>query len=212
MKGFNVFWDFVKSSAREILANKSVYMKAYIALVFLGNMDTVFPLIGVGKDTNTYIFLTILTTIATFIVISQVILLQKKMRGGSGELKFFVPTFLLYNLYYSFLFFMGLLLLVLPGFYVLIFYSMVPFVAVLDDESEGSYFSTSQFLVKKDIAVVAWASIINLLLEFAALLISPIENLSVKTFANFLFSIPDAFFTLVMTMTLVKIYYYLKEV
>jgi hypothetical protein len=178
---------------------------------FLGNVETLFPMFGVAPESNVFIFLTIAATLGTFIILSQVVLIQKKSHGGTGELKYFVPTFLLYNLYYSFLFFVGLLFLIVPGFYVLIFFSMVPFVAVLDDECQGSFFKESKLLVKKNVGLVAWASVTTLLVEFSALLVSPIQDQTIKAVANFLVSVPDAFITLVMTVATVKIYYYLKR-
>ncbi|MDO9183754.1 MAG: hypothetical protein Q7U04_15170 [Bacteriovorax sp.] len=211
MKGLRLFWSFMKSSSAEILENKNVYVSSFIALVVLGNIETFFPSMGVVTESTLAIVLTVAATLVTFIILSKVVLIQKQNHGGVGELKYFVPTFLLYNLYYSFLFFAGLLLFVIPGFYILIYYAMVPFVAVLDDENEGSFFSESKRLVKKNISLVAWASLINLIIEFSALLFSPIDNLVVKGIANFLFSIPDAFITLVMTVATVKVYYYLKK-
>jgi hypothetical protein len=211
MSGLKLFWSLIQSSMNDVLASKQIYLPAFISLIFLGNLETFFPFMGAAPESNSFIILTILATIASFIVLSQVVLIQKKNNGGIGELKYFVPTFLLYNLYYSFLFFMGLLLLVIPGLYILIFFSMVPFVAVLNDEHEGSYFKESKRLVKKNIGLVAWACLINLLVELSGLLITPIANPIVKGVANLLFSIPDAFITIVMTMTMVKIYYLLKS-
>jgi hypothetical protein len=211
MKTFKFFWSFIKNSYAEILENQPTYLSAFITLIFLGNVETLFPMFGVAPESNVFIFLTIAATLGTFIILSQVVLIQKKSHGGTGELKYFVPTFLLYNLYYSFLFFVGLLFLIVPGFYVLIFFSMVPFVAVLDDECQGSFFKESKLLVKKNVGLVAWASVTTLLVEFSALLVSPIQDQTIKAVANFLVSVPDAFITLVMTVATVKIYYYLKR-
>ena len=87
---------------------------------------------------------------------------------------------------------------------------MVPFVAVLDDEAKGSIFKSSRELVKKNISLVAWASGINLLMEIAPMLFVPIKNEVLKASALFLFSLPDAFLTMAMTVATVKIYYYLR--
>lgn len=211
MKNLKLFWNFFKESAGEVVANKMVYVSAFFALVLLGNMDTLYPILGVSEESTIYIVLTIISTLLIFIVLSQIVLIQKKKHGGTGELSFFVPTFLLYNLYYSFLFFVGLLLLIVPGLYVLVFFSMVPFIAVLDDEVQGKFFKKSRELVKKNIGLVAWASFFNLLIEFSALLFSPIQDPTTKAICNFLFSIPDAFITMVLTIAMVKIYYYLKN-
>lgn len=210
-KNLNLFWHFVKEATAEVLSNRPVYFSAFLALILLGNAETLYPLMGVSEESTIYIVLTVISTLLIFIVLSQVVLIQKKKHGGTGELSFFVPTFLLYNLYYSFLFFIGLAALILPGIYALIFFSMVPFIAVLDDETDGKFFRKSRELVKKNIGLVAWASFFNLLLECSALLFSPIQNPSVKAALNFVFSLPDAFVTIVLTIAMVKIYYHLKN-
>lgn len=210
MKSFSLFWEFAKASAGEILSEKKTYLNAFVGLVLLDNVETIYPMLGVGEETNTFIILSVFATLLTFIVLSQVVLIQKRKRGGDGELKYFVPTFLLYNLYYSFLFFVGLLLLIIPGFYVLFYFSMVPLVAVLDDEENGSYFKKSKLLVKKNLPLIVWTSILNLLVDIAALLMIPMQDPIVKIIGKLVFSIPDAFFTLVMTLVTVKVYYYLK--
>jgi hypothetical protein len=211
MKNLRMFWHFFKESAEEIFANKKVYLPAFLALLVLGNMETLFPFLGVNAESNIFILLTVITSLLTFVVLSEVVLIQKKKHGGTGELSFFVPTFLLYNIYYSFLFFLGLILLVVPGFYALIYFSMVPFIAVLDDETSGKFFSKSRELVKKNTGLVAWASVIGLLLEFSALLLTPVQDPVLKMILTFFYSIPDAFLTLVITLAMVKIYYYLKN-
>lgn len=210
MKDLKIFLNFIKSAHAEVYANKKTYLGAIISLIVLGNVETLFPFLGVAPESNVFIFLTIASTLATFMIISQVVLIQKKRHGGTGELRYFVPTFLLYSLYYSFLFFIGILFLVLPGLYVLIFYSMVPFVAVLDDECQGSFFKKSVSLVKKNIALVAWASVFNLILELSAFLTSPIENPMTRAIVTLIYSVPDAVFTMLLTIATVKIYYYLK--
>jgi hypothetical protein len=211
MEGLKIFWNFFKAACQEVIANKKIYLTAFFALVLLGNAETFYPLLGVSEESSVYIILTIVTTLMIFIVLSQVVLIQKKNHGGTGELSFFVPTFLLYNLYYSFLFFLGLALLVVPGLYVLIFFSMVPFIAVLDDEVNGGFFKKSRELVKKNVGLVAWASLINLAMESSALFSSLIQDKNTKAVVNFFYSLPDAFLTIAMTITTVKIYYYLKN-
>lgn len=212
MNGLKLFWSFVKSATDEVLDNKKAYFYFFIALIFFSNIEAIYPFLKITQESNLYIILTLISTILVFVVVSQIVLIQKRKHGGNGELKYFVPTFLLYNLYYSFLFFLGLIFVIFPGFYVLIFFSMVPFVAVLDDEENGSFFKKSRELVKKNIGLVAWASFINLFLELSALLFAPIQNPTLKSVLTFIFSIPDAFFTIIFTIATVKIFYYLKKI
>lgn len=210
MSGLKLFWEFAKASFLEIYDDKKTYLNAFFALILLDNIETIYPLLGVGEETNTFLALSIIATLLSFIVLSQVVLIQKRKRGGDGELKYFVPTFLLYNLYYSFLFFAGLLLFVIPGFYVLFYFSMVPFIAVLDDDADGDYFKKSRLLVKQNVPLIVWTSILNLIVDVSALLITPIQDQTAKVFFKAFFSIPDALFTLVMTVVTVKVFYHLK--
>jgi hypothetical protein len=210
VKAFNLFLDFAKSAAFEILKEKKTYLNIFLALILLENIDSLYPFIGVEADSNFSIALTVSTTILSFIVLSQIVLIQKIKNGGAGELKYFVPTFLLYNLYTSFLFFFGMLLFIIPGFYVLFYFSLAPFVAVLDDKEHGSCLKQSKILVKKNLPLIVWASLLNLALELAAIVVSPIQNPMTKMISKAAFSLPDAFLTMVMTITTVKIYYYLK--
>ena len=97
----------------------------------------------------------------------------------------------------------------IPGFYVLIYFSLVPFVAVLDDSNEGSVFKKSRELVKKNVGLVAFASILTLFLELLILVLNPIQNPTIKLVATFAYSLLDGVVTIAMTLATVKIYYYL---
>jgi hypothetical protein len=211
MNGLNTFFTFARESSEEIWNDKKLYLPAFLALILLSNMEALYPFFGVLPESGTMIALTLISTLLVFVTLSQIVLIEKRKRGGSGELSFFVPTFLLYNLYYSFLFFLGLPFGILPGLYVLVFFSMVPFVAVLDDEAQGSFFKKSRMLVKKNISLVAWASFFNLIIELSSLVIYPIQDPGKKAIANFFFSFPDAFLTMIITITMVTIYYALNS-
>ena len=210
--GFKLFWTFVTAAKDEILNDKKIYLNAFLWLVLLANIDLFYPLLNIDEESNTFLILNVVSALLTFVVLSQVVLIQKQKKGGSGQLKFFIPTFLLYNLYYSFFFFMGLLFLVIPAFYILFYFSMAPLIAVLDDTNAGNYFSMSKALVKKNLPLVIWATLTNLLLELTSLILNPIENPIISAIARFIFSIPDAFLSILMAVIMVKIYYELKEV
>lgn len=210
--GLKLFWKFATDAKDEILNDKKLYLKSFLWLILLANIDSLFSFLKIDEESNTFLILNIASTLLTFVVVSQVVLIEKQKKGGHDKLKYFVPTFLLYNLYYSFLFFFGLLLFVIPAFYVLFYFSMGPMVAVLDDSASGNYFKMSKALVKKNRPLVIWASLINLLLELSSLITSPIEDPTIDTMAKFILSFPVAFLTILMAMVMVKIYYELKEI
>ncbi len=211
MKGLWQLWDLFSSSTNDVFKNYKSFISAFLALIFLTNIESLLPYLGIGEESSLSLFLTFATTLLVFVVVSQVVLIEKRKRGGSGELAFFVTTYLLYNLYYSFLFFIGLFFLLIPGFYILVYFSMAPLIAVLDDNVGVKYFQRSIELVKLNTSLVAWASVVNLLLESSALALSPIHDPKIKMAATFIFSIPDAFLTIISTVAFVKIYYYLCD-
>jgi hypothetical protein len=241
MKSFSLFAHFVKESSAEVFVNKHVYLTAFVALVLLGNTETLWPILGVPAESTTSIVLSVVTALLTFVVLAQIVLIQKKKHGGSGELSFIVPTFLLYNIYYTAVFFAALVIPVslfyfpfvafklnthlagLIAFYVLvalsvigaffmnILFFMVPLIAVLDDEVARKFFKESSNLTRKNFKLVAWIAIVSLLVEFSFLAFSFIQEPLMKALATFAYSIPDAYFTLVLTVAMVKIFYYLKN-
>ena len=215
MNAFLQFKTFFTHCSREVFQDKKSYFKIIFLLVLLGILEPVLSLIGLEGEGWANILLSILITLGTFIVLSQVVLKEKikkfPITAQSHELKYFVSTFFLFNLYYSFLFFFGLVFLIVPGLWVLIYFFMVPFVAVLDDNIEAGYFKRSVELVKKNVGLVSIVSLLILALELASLLLAPIQNPLMKLIFSLIFSLPDAFLTVVLTMVSVKVYYFLCE-
>ena len=215
MNSFLLFKDFFGISFREVFEDKKYYFKIILSLIFLGNLEPLVSLFGVGGDGWLNIFISILITFGTFVVLSQVVLKEKIKKqpeaATTHELKYFVSTFFLFNLYYSFLFFAGLLFLIIPGLWVLIYFFMVPFVAVLDDKLDSGYFKRSIQLAKQNVGLVSIVSILILVLEFSSLVLTPIQNPSIKLVTSLVFSIPDSFLTVILTIVSVKVYYFLSE-
>jgi hypothetical protein len=215
MNSFLLFKSFFSQCSLEIFQDKKSYFKIISLLVLLGIIEPLLSLLGFEGEGWGNILLSVFITLATFIVLSQVVLKEKIKKNPetvqSHELKYFVFTFFLFNLYYSFLFFIGLLFLVVPGILVLIYFFLVPFVAVLDDKIESGYFKKSFELVKKNVSLVSLVSILVLVLELVSLVLTPIQNPHVKFFFSLIFSLPEAFLTVVLTMVSVRVYYFLVE-
>jgi len=241
MKSIHLFWHYLRESSSEVLINKHVYVSAFLALVLLGNAESLWPFLGISPESTTSIVLTVVTALLTFVILAQVVLIQKKKHGGVGELSFIVPTFLLYNIYYTMVFFAALVfpisLFYIPfvalklnthlagvvffylfvaatmigAFLVNVYFFMVPLIAVLDDEVTGKFFKASRLLTKKNFLLVALIALASLLLEFSFLAFSFINEPVLKAIATFAYSLPDAFLTLVFTVAMVKIFYHLKN-
>ncbi len=241
MNSIGLFWHYLKESTSEVLINKHVYISAFFALVLLGNAESLWPFLGIGPESTTSIVLTVVTALFTFVILAQVVLIQKKKHGGDGQLSFIVPTFLLYNIYYTMVFFAVLVLpislfyipfvglklnthmagvalfylfvvaTIIGAFIVNVYFFMVPLVAVLDDETTGKFFKASRVLARKNFKLVGLIALASLLLEFSFLAFSFITEPVLKAAATFVYSLPDAFLTLVFTVAMVKIFYHLKN-
>lgn len=211
MKSLALLWSLAGAAAQELWADKRSYVRPFLALLFLSNAEIFLPLANISEESSAAITLSILIMLLIFVVLSHIVLMEKRKHGGGGELKYFVPTFLLYNIYYSFLFLIGIFLFVLPGLYVLIYFFLVPLVAVLDDSIDGQYFKRSKELVQKNLPLVIWAATINLGINFIPMLGKMIDGAWIKYALNFLISIPESYLTLLFTITNVKIFYHLKR-
>lgn len=241
MKSLQEFKHYVTESTLEVLANKQLYLPAFLALVLLSNVESLLALGGLTPESAASIFLSVAVALLTFVILAQIVLIQKRKHGGEGELSFVVPTFLLYNIYYTMVFFAVLFfpvaILYIPflalklnthmagqlAFYVLValnvvaaflvsvLFYMVPLIAVCDDEVTGKFFKASRTLVKKNFKLVAWLAFATMFLEFSFLSFSLIQDPTLKAGASFIYSVPEAFFTIVLTIATVKVFYRLKN-
>lgn len=241
MKSLQEFKHYVTESTLEVLANKQLYLPAFLALVLLSNVESLLALSGLTSDSASGLFISVAVALLAFVVLAQIVLIQKRKHGGEGELSFVVPTFLLYNIYYTMVFFAVLFfpiaLLNIPfrtlnlnthiagqiafyflvalnlvaAFLVSVLFYMVPLIAVCDDEVTGKFFKASRTLVKKNFKLVAWLAFATMFLEFSFLSFSLIQDPTLKAGASFIYSIPEAFFTIVLTIASVKIFYLLRN-
>jgi hypothetical protein len=205
IKSFNIFTQLFKKSQKQVFEKKVIYFPVFLFLIILNNTETLYKLLGFSSRDNSSIWLTLVVGVLNFIVITQIVMWQKKTKTSDDKLIYVLLTYLLYNLYYSFLFFLGFILLIVPGFYALIYFFMAPLIAILDDSNSGEYFKRSRVLVKKDVWLVALISFSTLLFEVLSYF-----NEATGSFAPVLSTI-DAYLSIVLTITSVEIYYYLKE-
>lgn len=211
MKSFYQFISFCKLSLEEVIRDKKLYLPSFFILIFLSNLTSVFPFLGISEESTQEIALTVGIQVLISIVFANIVLIQKRLQGHDDELLYFAPTFLLNNLYYSFASLVGFIFFLVPGFLAYLYFSFVPFIAVLDLSGEGKYFQKSKNLVKKNVALVGWAVSILLITEMMSLIFNLINDLKLRLIFNFLFSFPEAFLSIILTITFVKIYYFLNE-
>jgi len=210
MSSTALFFHFVLDSFAEVKNNFSKYLSSFIALVILANLEELYKALGGSDGDGGSIAISSATIILTFIVSAKIILMHKKDAAPNEKMIYVLVPFLLYSFYYSMFFFLGLLLFVIPGIWVLLFFSQAPLVAALAPSSEN-FFKRSVKLVKKNVKLVAWISISTVVLEFLSLAFSPIADQKVRFILTGIFSFPDAILNIILTIAGVKIFYYLNE-
>ncbi len=211
MNNSELFFSFFKESFFEVKNNISKYIYIFISLIIFTNLDEgVKALSGQDSEGGT-IFVTLVSVLFTFVISAKIILMHKKNASPKDSMLSILVPFLLYSFYYSIFFFAGLIFLILPGLWVLIYFSQLPFIAALSSTKE-SYFKKSIKLVKKNTGLVAYISISTVVLEFFALIFTPIADAKLRFILTAIFSVPDALLSIVLTIVSVKIFYYLEEV
>lgn len=210
MYGTTKFVNFFNEATAELKNNFKKYIGSFIGLVVLANLEETYKVFGGNEGDGGSIAIAFASIILTFIITAKIILMHKKNPAKDEKMIYVLIPFLLYSFYYSLFFFLGLVCLVLPGLWVLIFFSQAPLVAALAP-TEENFFKRSIKLVKKNIKLVAWISITSVLLEFLTLAFSPIANQKIRFILTALFSFPDAILTIILTIASVKIFYYLNE-
>jgi hypothetical protein len=205
-----IFFNFLSEAFVEMRANFYKYALMFFVLVILSNLEEAYKFFGGQDGDGGSIVIGLLAIVFTFIISAKIILMHKKNVMADDKVIYILVPFLLYSFYYSLLFFFGLIFLIIPGLWVLIYLSQAPLVAALAHD-KPSFFKHSIFLVKKNVKLVAWISITSVLLEFFLLLLAPIADQKIRWALTAILSVPDAFLTIALTTASVRVFYYLEE-
>lgn len=210
MTSTKLFFNFLSVSFDEVRNHFIKYLWLFVSLVILTNLEEAYKAFGGMDGDGGTITIGLISIILTFIITAKIIIMHKKNASNNEKMIYVLVPFLLYSFYYSMFFFLGLILLVIPGLWVLVFLSQAPLIAALAP-AEENFFKQSMRLVKKNVKLVAWTSISSVFLEFLSLAFSPIADQKVRWGLTAIFSVPDALFSIVLTIASVKIFYYLNE-
>ncbi|MDD4975024.1 MAG: hypothetical protein PHY93_11770 [Bacteriovorax sp.] len=175
----------------------------------------------------------VLFSLVPLLILSKLLYVMKIRHFGNGEYSKVFWRFLLYNFYYFVLVLLAASLYLLPaifassimtmrtGFlmtsfllipliYIMLYYSLSPFVAVFDDEG-GSIFSKSKIISSSNIFLVIINHLCSLLIPGLFSSIILINNSLLKFSLALLISVPEAIFSILMILTTSRIYLYLIE-
>lgn len=214
MPSVKLFFRFLSSSAQTFFTEFPLYIGSYIAFLILSLLSCT-PWQAMGYEQNSFyeIVSSIVVGILSLIVIVNVILIEKAKvkQTEKEELVYAAPTYLIYTLYSSLIIIAGLLCFVVPGIIAAILVGMVPLASVLIDNDSVNYFKISYRMARKDSLLVICFGLTTLLVELPSIGFDLVADWRFKLGAGVLYSFFDAALLLILTMTSVRVFYYLKE-
>lgn len=213
MISIKLFLKFFTESYHKFLREFSEYAGSYSAFLVIGVLSC-FPWEGVGQVPNSFfeIMLQIIVGILSLIVIVNVALIEKakyKMQG-KDQLLYAAPTYLIYTLYSSLIILAGLFCFIVPGIIAAILVGMVPLTSILIDNDSINYFKLSYRMARKDLVMIICFGVLSLLIELPSFAFDLIPDWKIKLVGSVLYSFVDAAILTILTITSVRVFYYLK--
>lgn len=233
MKNVKIFTHYFSESLKEISENFKIYYIYIIALCIVSiiqiSLDSMF-----SKEDIILRFLSkTLFSFVPLLILSKILYVIKIRNFGLGEYGSVVWRFILFNFYYFSLLLLSLGLYVVtatfagtliniemgyllasfmlaPFVYVVIYFSLTPYVAVFNDEG-GPVFAKSRLLSSKNIYLVIINHIISLIVPILMSSILLIDKKNLKIAVAIALSFPEAVFAILMVLTSTKIYMYLND-
>lgn len=233
IKSFKLFFHYFIESIKEIKNNFKLYLIYVVALCAISIVQIALDTMFYKDDLLFRFFSKTLFSIIPLLVLSKILYVIKIRNFGLGDYGTVVWRFILYNFYYFSLLILSLSLYVLaatyagtlvdlqmgflltsfllaPFIYVVLFFSLTPYVAVFNDEDEP-VFVKSRNLSSKNIFLVILNHLFSLIIPLAMSSILLINDKYLKIAVSIIFSVPEAIFAILMVLTTTKIYMYLTE-
>ena len=234
LKSVQLFLYYFNEALSDIKNNFKIYFIYIITLCFVSIVQNCLDYYVIKDILILKIISKTLFSIVPILILCKILYVIKIRHLGIAEYGQVIWNFLIYNIYYFFLLLIAALLyffsamglgsvftmkigfisasfLLIPLFYIMIYYSLSPFVAVFETEEVTNVFSKSKMLSGKNIYLVIINHICSLLIPGFFSLSMLITNPQIKFITSLAFSIPEGIFSILMILTTAKIYIYLKE-
>jgi hypothetical protein len=214
LKSIHLYGTFLKESYGELIQKFSLYFNCYITFVlvdFLGSIP--WEAMGYGDNSFYSILMSMVVGILNLVIIVEVILIEKSklMQREKEKLLFAAPTYLIYTLYYSILFVLGLLCFLIPGIIIAVMLAMVPLASVLLEDNDINYFKLSYQMAKKDLLLMIIFVFSSLLIELVSTGLAFIPDWRIQLGAKLSYSFLDGLLMIILTMASVKVFYHFKS-
>ncbi|QDK41274.1 hypothetical protein DOM21_07350 [Bacteriovorax stolpii] len=226
------FFKFLKESWQLVLKNFRVYLASYIAFFLVDVLASIpWQAFGFPEQSTPEILFSLLVGISSLVIIVNVILIEKSRykHREKEQLLYSVPTYLIYSLYSVLIILVGpgavllagsmagipqpvmIGLAVLVGLIVAIFVAMVALASVLIDNDSINYFKMSYRMARQDVLLIICFGALSFLVELPSFAFDQIPDWRFVVSFNLLYAFFDAAAMITLTVTSVRIFYYLKH-
>ncbi len=234
-KTVDVFFQFIKDAIREVENNFGIYSLYVLILTLSTAIPNFLNFYFKIEDVALPIVSKLVFSIVPLLIVSKIIYVLKIRTTGIGDYTKTFFSYFIFSILYFIIFLVCALFFSLPAYmstlmnsvpmlavsafglipivYLIVFYSLTPVVAAIenDSEEERNYFKQSKKLTKKNVWLVVMNQFFAILIFFMTTSVFLIKDPGVKIAVSIAVALLDAIFTVVLTLTSVKIYFYLNE-
>jgi|GEM_PF-748196 len=231
----DLFFHFVKDAIREVENNFGIYSFYVLVLTLSTVIPNLLNFYFKTDDPALAIISKLVFSIVPLLIVSKIIYVLKIRSTGVGDFGKTFFAYFLYSILYFIIFLICALFFSLPAYmstlmnsmpmlvlsalglipvcYLIVFYSLTPIVAAIesDSEKEFSYFGQSKLLTKRNVWLVAMNQFFAVVIFLLTTSVFLIKDPGVKIAVSVAVALLDAIFTVVLTLTSVKIYFYLSD-
>lgn len=226
------FGYFFRESLEEVRSNLNIFA-VYIGGLFLVSIISNFiDFFFLPADLSIKILSKFLFSMVPILVLAKLLYVMKIRISALGEYSQVLLSFLFYNILYLFITMLAfalylvpsttmlyatgdrfayayMLFLLFPLIYIMIYYSLTPFVAVFEESGLLQTFKTSYKLTRRDVLLVLVNHLFALSPHLCTPLINAITMPAAKFSAIITLGLVESVLAIVMTITTVKIFFHL---
>lgn len=214
MSAIRIFTAELKESVGDFKKHFPLFLPSIIFMLILCNLSFIpWEILGFESGSNVEIITGLFIGILAMVVSVHVILIEKSRLLGSPKekLAYGAASYIVYTLYSSLIVLLGIVLLIIPGFLALIFFSLAPVVALLSRDQKEGYLKQSINLVKKNTGLVVCYLGASMGVEIVSILLDLIDNWKMRVTIGIFYSFFEAFATVILTIFSVRLFYYLNR-
>lgn len=232
-KTAGLFFHFIKDAFKEFNSNLGLYLVYVVVL----SLSTIIPnWMNAYYHNNSIIiqvFAKLVFSIVPLLILSKIIYVVKIRSLGEGDYLRTFYSYFFYSILYLLLLIVAAIFISLPIYivstgrtpwvigvsaiglflfaYFVIFYSLTPTIAAIESETTDGFFKKSKSLTQKNIYLILMYQCLAVMVYLLSAVLMLIKEERIMLLLSSSVAVIDAIFSIVLTLTAVKIYFYLND-